>query len=126
MPTYRTTVDEVIAIYDTGLTTDQVQSFIKTANLVVTNNLTGKGINSSTLSDIERWLSAHFCCSRDPVTMEEKIGDATDKYERARAGEGFKGTSYGRNAILLDYTGTLEQVGKRKILVDRAFVVSDA
>lgn len=126
MASFRTTVDEVKNIFDTSLSTNQLEACIRSANIVVNNNLLDVGMNSDTLRDIERWLAAHFAETRDPVLTEEKIGDATDKYLRPKTKTGLAGTTSGQQALLLDYSGKLASLGKRRMLVDTAFVVPNA
>ena len=101
---------DVKAIIDTDRDT---QPFINTATLIVTEELSGKGLSSDRLDAITLYLSAHFVC----VTEERgglrrsKLGDADESYVVPSSNEvGFASTRYGQQAMILDTTGTLANV----------------
>ena len=91
--------------------------FITAANIVVTRVLGSvqPPINTLTLKEIERWVSAHFVASRDQQISSEKIGDAEVRYATPYQGVdfvGLKSTTYGRQAMVLDPTGNLSNLNK--------------
>jgi len=111
----RVTVAEVQEIMDTGSLTDaQVTAFITAANLTVTDKLGGStALSAAQLKEIERWLSAHFVAMRERQVADEKIGEASVKYG-GQFGKMLDFTQYGQQVKILDTTGTLANIGKRK------------
>jgi hypothetical protein len=111
----RVTDADVKTILDTTVTTTP---FIDTAHLIVEEELTVLGtLSESRLTQIELYLAAHLTCSLDPRINEEKIGDATNKYQ-GEMGSGLKGTLYGQQVILLDITGKLANADKPKAFLE--------
>lgn len=108
----RVTHDDVVEIIDTSLT--DTTPFITAANLIVTNRLSGEGVGSSTLAEIERWLAAHFVAirSQDAVSKQEKTGEASIT-RHGVTGKGLDFTPYGQQVKLLDPTGKLSDLGKK-------------
>lgn len=101
------------------ITTDKVdlQPFIIAANLLITNVLATSGLGDPLLKEIERWMSAHFIAmagtdSDTGQVVEEKIGDASVKYDQGDFRKNLGATRYGRQAMLLDTTGKLANLGK--------------
>lgn len=127
---FRVTVDEVKLIFETTLKADSIEAFIRSANVVVTNNLTSEGLDTATLKEIERWLSAHFAAQMDPVAKSEKIGDVQVSYALAMSGGkeglGLNNTPYGQQVRLLDSTGILISIGRRVAILETALEVEDA
>ena len=95
---------EVKEILDTTIDT---QPFIVAANLTVTERLADAGYSTDRLKEIERWLSAHLACQRDPREIDVRADGLGVSYERATSGEGLKSTRYGQQVCLLDYLGIL-------------------
>jgi hypothetical protein len=114
----RVSSEEVLEIIDTDLT--DVSAMITAANLIINSRLASRGISEELLKEIERWLAAHFVAIRDPKLKSETIDGAKQEYEYAKMGEGIMGTSYGQQAVLLDVSGSLAQMGKKRatIVVD--------
>jgi len=104
---------EVVEIMDTSLT--DVDVFIHAANALVTDRLSGQGLDDCLLKEIERWLSAHFASIKSPTYYEDKIGSSTQKKMVGTLGKGLDATSYGQQVKLLDSTGTLANMGKQKV-----------
>ena len=110
----RITAAEVKAIIDTTLTEDQIAPFITAANLTVTDILGGSTVLSANqLKEIERWLSAHFVAIRDPRISRERTEEAEATYH-GKSDMGLDHTPYGQQAKMLDTTGALTNLGKRK------------
>lgn len=105
-------VDADVKVYiDTARDTTP---FINNANLVVNEELVGKGLSDDRLKLIETLLAAHFCC-----LVEEKgglqrteTGQSTDSYQRRdlKGNEGLASTRYGEQAIAMDSSGTLSSL----------------
>lgn len=98
---------ELKAIVDVA-SGDSVQTFLDSANLIVTEDLASSGFSAARLKQIELYLAAHFLT----VSVERgglkayKIGDTTETYQ-TQAGEGFATTRYGQQALALDTSGIL-------------------
>ena len=106
----RVTTLEVEQILD-NLDEIELEPFIRVANLMVTDLLSGAGFSSDYLKEIERWLSAHFASIRSPMAEMEKIGPATTKYQ-TKTGMGLKLTSYGQQVLALDTSGAFAALSK--------------
>lgn len=124
--TGRVTVDEVKAIFDTDLTADNLEAFIRAANMLVTAKLVGIGYAAAELKEIERWLAAHFAAQMDPVAKSEKIGDAQTTYMLGKEGDKLQNTPYGKQVCILDYQGILVDLGKTAAVLQTAPLVTDA
>lgn len=108
----RVTGEEVKGIIDTTLTADECDPFINSANSIVNNRLNGSTATSTDKYYVELWLSAHLIYIRDPGRKSETIGDAKDEYNLPGAGKGLDGSPYGQQALLLDPTGLMKNLGK--------------
>lgn len=111
--TARTTTTAVELIISTTLTDPQIQAFIDTATLIVDANLADKGLSPDLLTQIETWLAAHLLSMRDQRTSERRIGDVWFTYQ-GQTGLGLDATLYGQQVKLLDTSGTLASLGKRR------------
>lgn len=114
--TARTTTAAVKLIIGTTLTDAQIQAFIDTATLVVDANLLDKGLSTDLLTQIETWLAAHLLSMRDQRTSARKIGDVSFTYQ-GQTGLGLDATLYGQQVKLLDTSGTLASLGRRRASV---------
>lgn len=130
----RVTSTEVKQILVTVLTGSQLDPFITAANLIVTEKLGTSGLGDALLKEVERWLSAHFIYVSNPsysstaknargVVISEKVGDATIEYADISKGVYpnlglLSGTVYGQQAIIIDLTGTLANLGKKRASVN--------
>ena len=68
------------------------------------------------LTEIERWLSAHFTAIRYTRSSSEKIGPVSEGYQY-KVDLDLRVTMYGQQAIVLDTTGTLGRLGKQRASV---------
>ena len=127
---FRVTVNEVKVIFETNLNADNIEAFIRSANVIVNDNLVGEGVAAATLKEIERWLAAHLAAQMDPVAGSEKIGDAQVKYllaiSTSKDGLGINNTPYGQQVRLLDPTGILAGLGKPAAVIEVAMETEDA
>ncbi len=104
------TQDEVKVIIDTDLT--DLTPFIAAAHIIVSEDLKNKGFTNRRLTEIERWLAAHFVAMREDgarLTGKE-VGDAQYTFG-GELGEDLKFTRYGQQALVLDTSGTLAAKG---------------
>lgn len=103
-----------VADYDVKMLIDtelDTQPFIDTATLLVDEILGASGHSAARLTQIELYLAAHFCAVSHPLLTQVRADQDTYTYHLPEAGDGFKATSYGRQALVLDTTGTLAQLG---------------
>ena len=112
----RVTPDEVKEIIDTDLTDPRITAFITGANAVVEDRLVGKGLSTSLLKEIERWLAAHYIAANiERQAIQEKAGPASQSFANI-FGKHLLSTTYGQTAAELDSTGTLASAGKKAIV----------
>jgi len=124
----RVTGAEVKEIIDTTLTEAQCDAFIQWANIIVNNRLANSGLSSTTKKEIERWLAAHAICMRDPRIVNQKIGDASETYEfpKTQGNLMLERTAYGQQALMLDESGSLTNLGKRKTKIQTIYESDDS
>lgn len=105
----RVTADDVKLIFETNLGDTNLNSFIRSANVLIDSQEDMLILSDDVLFEIELYLSAHFASSYDQRISYQSIGDSKFKFQ----GE-FKtllnSTDYGQRAILLDTTGTLQDL----------------
>lgn len=109
----RVTEEEVLEIMDNDLEEDVISPFVISANVFVTQHLSGK-LSEDVLKEVERWVAAHMVAStKDRQIKDTGADNAYIKYTGYWS-EGLNGTSYGQMAIALDATGTLAVLAKGK------------
>lgn len=116
LDTARVSPDDVLDIIDTLLTEDQINAFINSANVLVNNKLTNLGLGEDLLAEIEKWLSAHFLAIRDQIPSRERV-DKWDATYQGKTDMGLRSTTYGQQALALDYTGTLAALGQQGVVI---------
>lgn len=113
----RTTASAVTTVFDTDLTTAQVNAWIEIANELVDDIAAAdSSIDSTRLTQIEKLLACHFAAAQDPRLADYRVGDAAGTYQ-GDTGMHINSTTYGQQASMLDPTGTLADQGKRKASV---------
>lgn len=105
--------DDVKGIFDTTLTAGDLGPFIDTANALVNEHLQDEGVGSTLLTQIEKWLSAHFAAMWDQRVSEESVGQSRWKYEGSD-GMALQSTRYGQQAVALDPTGKLAKLNETR------------
>ena len=95
---------DVLDIIDT---TVDPQPFIVAASLLVDRHLGNAGLDAALLTEIERYLAAHFVCLRDPRLVEGRAEGLAVRFQRGTAGAGLEATDYGRAVKYMDPTGIL-------------------
>jgi hypothetical protein len=112
----RVTATEVKEIMlDTALTDAQIGVFIAVATDMVDDLDSDTTLGESRLALIERWLTAHLIASTiERMGTREKVGDAEITY-MGEFGQNLSSTPYGQTAAMLDTSGTLKALGKKKI-----------
>ena len=111
----RTNITDVRSIIPATAVMDaDVESYIGAANLFTTNWLGSVGLTEDTLTEIERWMTAHMIAStRDRIGIKEEAGSAKIEYANTFAA-GLLSTPYGQMVLSLDTTGTLDSLGQKK------------
>lgn len=107
----RTTSELVGSIIEVDDTVGSLDPFIAMANELVTEVCVPSEYSDTRLELIERWLAAHFYCSRDPRVSYEVLGPLATTYQY-KLGLFFANTSYGQMALTLDTKGGLAKLSK--------------
>jgi hypothetical protein len=114
----RVTAAEVEKIIDLDSDLD-ADPFINSANLLITDVLGDAGMSEERLTDIELWLSAHFCAMRQRQISNIQMGGIGLSFGGNLAGtEGLKLSHYGQQALALDTSGRLGRTGKPKVIFE--------
>lgn len=108
----RTTRELVATVVEVDANITDLDPFILTANLLVTEVCVPEGYDDERLELIERWLAAHFYIVRDPRAANEKAGSVGIAYQFAQLGMHLQGTMQGQQALLLDTSGALANLNK--------------
>ncbi len=88
--------------------------FITTANLIVSEELSGLGHSSDRLTQIEIYLAAHFATlsKNGGGIVRETIGQSATTYRTpSEKLLGFNATVFGQQALALESTGKLLNIG---------------
>ena len=112
----RTTAAEVLQIIDNcTISTTIVDEFITAANLTITEILgSDTSLSTAQKTEIERWFTAHMLAVTIwKTTSTERLGDASVTYT-GQFGQGLSASPYGQMVLLLDTTGKMGNIGKRK------------
>ena len=107
------TTDDVANLLGNIAAGANLQIFIDQADLVITEDLAGKGLSNSRLKMIELNLAAHFATialERGGLSYQQ-AGDSREGYQDYTAGDGYRATRFGVAAIGFDTTGTLAASG---------------
>lgn len=112
MAANRVNTEDVKKIFVTEV--DDLDAFIDASHLIIQAKLLDSGLSEKHLTEIERWLAAHFAAVNYPRTISEKMGDAEERYYTSSvySGKGSTGldmTPYGRQVLLLDTSGKLRE-----------------
>jgi hypothetical protein len=89
-----------------------VTIFIKQGNLLVEEDLVGKGLSENRLRLIELNLAAHFATisiERGGFTFQ-RMGNSEEGYATDRRQVKFSSTRFGQQAIAMDSSGTLTRM----------------
>lgn len=103
----RSTVEDVKKIIGTSLEDTVIEAYMTAAFNFMTDVFANSSLSETILTEIERWLTAHFIASvRERISKEEGAGGAYIKYA-GEYGSNLMGTSYGQTAIMMDTSGAL-------------------
>lgn len=92
----------------------ETTEFIASAHVIVCNSIDGYGIPLSVVTQIEKYLAAHFAVLTYSTKSRETIGPMSRAFA-LKVDLGFNATRYGQMAISLDPTGMLENLRKRRV-----------
>ena len=108
----RTTAALIRTIIDVDPSLVNLTPFITMANLQVNTCCTGYNAvdDAELLELIERNLSAHYLCMRDPRTASESVTGVSSSYLNPSIGKYLEATIYGQAAIGLDNKGGLARL----------------
>jgi len=113
---YRVTTEEVKVLLPVPSSVTDLSAFISLAHELVEKVIVTPYPDAHTeawLTEIEKWLSAHFAAIRYTRTSSESIGEVSEAYQY-KVDLDLRCTMYGQQAILLDTTGTLSRLGKTR------------
>jgi len=112
------TEEMVLTIYDKQDENHNVLPFIITAEQF-TNRIEAyvlsqnKILNIANLTEVQRWLAAHFMTAQEKVTRSEGVGSVSESYDLSTK-IGLNNSHYGQTAILLDESGFLRSLDEGK------------
>ena len=98
---------------DADTTEEETTAFIQTAHVLLFTLLDGYGIPEPLLSQIEKYLAAHFANLSYPSKQRRSIGPMSESFF-GNAQNGLAYTKYGQSAIALDPTGKLKEFSDGK------------
>ncbi len=113
----RTTVRDVRELVPNGAEDNVIlNNYIVTANAIVDTYLLTAGLSAAILIEIEKYLAAHFTAIFEEKggLVKVEIDDATDEYADIYSA-GYNSTRFGQQAIVLDSSGTLANLGTGKL-----------
>lgn len=87
---------------------------IATANLLVEEELVGSGLTEARLTEIEKYLAAHFAtlAKERGGVVRTTSGESAESYRQVHSKyQGLNSTTFGQQAITLDTTGKLVSIG---------------
>lgn len=111
----RTTAEQVSAIVEVD-TSISLVPFIEVASALVDEvcATVEAAYTDTRLELIERWLSAHFYCVRDPRAKEEQAGKVREVKE-SNTDLNLASSKYGQMAMTLDTNGGLASLNQATI-----------
>ncbi len=108
------TEDLVKEIYDIQDDAHSILPFIMVAEQL-TNKIEAyilskdEVVDTANITEIQRWLSAHFMTAQEKITKSEKVSDVGESYDLSTK-VGLANSHFGQTAILLDSSGYLRKL----------------
>ena len=93
----------------------ETTSFIESAHVLLCSVLDGYGVPTSLMTQIEKYLAAHFAAIAYPVVKREGLGPMSRSYE-SKVNLRLDNTKYGQQALALDPTGKLSETPKKAMV----------
>ena len=88
------------------MTEAQLSAFVNSAHYLIQANLLSSGLSNDILTEIHKYLAAHFASLRDQRIESERVADVSMKYQ-GKTDMGLNATFYGQTALMLDTSGSL-------------------
>jgi len=110
-----TTTEQVRGIIDTDLEDSQIQACVDTANLMVSQYLSGRGLSQDHLDMIASWLGAHFIAVGPDRQIQSSSTLGVSFTHAGKTGFNLDATTYGQQAKMLDTVGGLDEAVKRSL-----------
>lgn len=116
----RPTPEQVRTLVQTTLTDEQIEGVIDDAVLLAGPCIENLGEDRQRA--IVKYIAAHLIATtgrggESSTLTSRKLGDASRSYARAQLGRDLAGTALGQQAIMLDPTGCLANLGLRRVIV---------
>lgn len=113
---------EVREIVTLPASLSDLTAFIAAADLLVTEELAASGLSAARQKEICRWLAAHFAVMNDETNRltADRTGEAESSFG-GQLGKYLEFTRYGQQALLLDTSGTLKEVGEIAVVKPALF-----
>lgn len=92
---------------------EETTAFIETAHVLLCAVLDGYGIPTSLMTQIEKYLAAHYAAVAYPVTQREGMGPLSRSYA-TKIDLRLDNTKYGQQAMALDPTNVLSDINDGK------------
>ena len=114
----RTDVLAIRQILETEVSDDDLVAYVTSASVFVDNLFSAAGLDDSLLTELEKWICAHFVASTRTQQLQEAKAGPVEFRAQGKTGMGFESTHYGQTAISLDPTGLLKDasLGTRPIV----------
>lgn len=107
----RITEDDLKEIINTNLSSITIEAFIQTATTLVDSVLIGKGLSTTLLTEIEKYIAAHLIAfNSERQAYKKSVNETSETY--GVLGKMLEGTTYGQTALMLDISGALLNAGK--------------
>lgn len=108
------TASEVRLTITTTLSDEAIAQFVSDAVLMAEPCSTIPTFSEAKQKAIIRFLAAHLISMNDASARKtsESIGDASESFSTPVLGSNLRGTTYGQQAIALDSSGCLSNIGK--------------
>ncbi len=117
MPLAVPTPDDVRVIITTALTDPQITALIGDAALIAEACPAVAAYDAIRQAAIVKWLTAHLISQQSGkagALTQKALGDASESYAVGTMGMNLQGSRYGQQALALDPSGCLAQVGQRR------------
>lgn len=122
----RTTADNVNEVIQSALEDADITALIEHANRIVTARLSGEGLTTTVLTDIETWLTAHLIATgKERAPVSEKIDDTWLTYLQYSTKEFLLSTSYGQMVLLFDTSGKMQEASKQQASITAIKQIND-
>lgn len=113
------TVAAVRVVVKTALTDDQVQAIIDDAALIADGCPVVATYPIERQQAIVKWIAAHLIATQSGIAgmlTQKALGDASESYASGQTGMNLAASRYGQQAMLLDPSGCLANLGKPPVI----------